>query len=148
MSKWNRLELTIYTVNTSWYVIQDHRMTLTSDIIVVLVLISLTSYTNFQTTILLFYLFSLSNLGCKMSQGQHRVIILANLIILKYLMLPTKFQGHWPTCFGEESFRRFSPYKGMVVILVMWPRPFHLRSSDLFLCRLNMKYNFNRPTHF
>ena len=65
-----------------------------------------------QTKILLFYLFSFKSLKdqmwpcCKMSQGQPRVIILVNLMILKFLMLQTKFQGHQPTYSREENFWR------------------------------------------
>ena len=34
-------------------------------------------------------------------------------------MLPTKFRGNRPAGSGEENFRGFLPYMGMVAILVM-----------------------------
>ena len=57
----------------------------------------------------------------KMGQGQPRVIIWTNLVVLPYTMLHTKFQGHWSIGSGEEDFLRFLPYIGMAAILVMWP---------------------------
>ena len=38
------------------------------------------------------------------SQGQPRIIILTNLVVLTYTMLHTKFQGHWSIGSGEEEF--------------------------------------------
>ena len=40
----------------------------------------------------------------KICQGQPRVIIWANLVVLKHLMMHTKMQGHWPFGSGEEDF--------------------------------------------
>ena len=40
----------------------------------------------------------------KISQGQPRVIIWANLVVLKHPMMHTKVQGHWPIGSGEEDF--------------------------------------------
>ena len=60
----------------------------------------------------------------KIGQGQPRVIIWTTLVVLPYLMLHTKFQGHSSTGSGEEDFLRFLPYMGMVAMMVMWPRPF------------------------
>ena len=60
----------------------------------------------------------------KIGQGQPRVIIWTNLVVLEHPMLHTKFQGHWPFGCGEEDFLRFLPYMGMAAILVMWPGPF------------------------
>ena len=60
----------------------------------------------------------------KISQGQPRVIIWTNLVVLKHPMLHNKFQGHRPFGSGEEDFLRFLPYIGMAAILVMWPGPF------------------------
>ena len=60
----------------------------------------------------------------KIDQGQPRVIIWRNLVVLLYTMLHTKFQGHWPTGFWEEDFLRFLPYMGMATMLVMWSRQF------------------------
>ena len=59
----------------------------------------------------------------KIDQGQHRVIIWTNLVVLEYPMLHTNFQGH--QLFGSrEDFLRFLPYMGTVAILVMWPGPY------------------------
>ena len=59
-----------------------------------------------------------------MGQGQPRVIIWINLVVLKHPMLHTKIQGHRPFGSGEEDFLRFLPYMGMAAILVKWPGPF------------------------
>ena len=59
-----------------------------------------------------------------MGQGQPRVIIWTTLVVLPYMMLHTKFQGHWSIGSGEEDFLRFLPYMGMAAILVMWPGRF------------------------
>ena len=59
-----------------------------------------------------------------MGQGQPRVIIWTTLVVLPYMMLYTKFQGHWSIGSGEEDFLRFLPYMGMAAILVMWPGRF------------------------
>ena len=55
----------------------------------------------------------------KIGQGQPRVIIWANLVVLKHPMMHTKIQGQWPFGSGEEDFFRFLPYMAMVAILVM-----------------------------
>ena len=60
----------------------------------------------------------------KICQGQPRVIIWTNLVILEHPMLHTKFQGHRSFGSGEDDFLRFLPYMGMAAILVMWPIPF------------------------
>ena len=60
----------------------------------------------------------------KMGHGQPKVIIWTTLVVLPYMMLHTKFQGHWSIGSGEEDFLRFLPYMGMAAILVMWPRLF------------------------
>ena len=59
----------------------------------------------------------------KICQGQPRIIIWANLVVLKHPMIHTKMQGHWPFGSGEDIFR-YLPYMAMVAILVMWPGPF------------------------
>ena len=59
-----------------------------------------------------------------MGQGQPRVISWTTLVVLPYMMLHTKFQGHRSSGSGEEDFLRFLPYMGMAAMLVMWPRPF------------------------
>ena len=61
---------------------------------------------------------------CKIGQGQSRVIIWANLLVLVHLVMHTKIQDHQPFGSGEEDFLRFLPYMGLVAILVMWPGPF------------------------
>ena len=61
-----------------------------------------------------------------MGQGQPRVIIWTILVVLPYMMLHTKFQGHWSMGSGEEDFLRFLPYMGMAAMLVMWPNSFLL----------------------
>ena len=58
-----------------------------------------------------------------MGQGQPWVIIWTTLVVLPYMMLHTKFQGHWSFDSGED-FLRFLPYMNMAAMLVMWPRPF------------------------
>ena len=40
----------------------------------------------------------------KIGQDQPRVIIWANLVVLKHPMMHTKIQGHWPFGSGEEDF--------------------------------------------
>ena len=59
----------------------------------------------------------------KIGHGQPRVIIWANLVVLKHPMMYTKIQGHWPFGSREDLFR-FLPYMAMAAILVMWPEPF------------------------
>ena len=59
----------------------------------------------------------------KTGQGQPRVIIWANLVVLEHPRMHTKIQGHWPFG-GKEGFFRFLPYMGMAAILVMWPGAF------------------------
>ena len=59
----------------------------------------------------------------KIAQGQPRVIIWTNLVVLERPMLHTKFHGHRPFGSGED-FLRLLPYMGMAAILVMWPGPF------------------------
>ena len=39
----------------------------------------------------------------KLGQDQPRVIIWANLVVLKHLMMHTQIQGHWPFGSGEEG---------------------------------------------
>ena len=39
---------------------------------------------------------------------------------MKYLMLHTKFKGHQSIGAGEENFKRFVSYLGMVAILVIY----------------------------
>ena len=60
----------------------------------------------------------------KICQGQPRVVIWANLVVLEHSIMRTKFQGHRPFGSREEDFLRFLPYMSMAAILVMWPGPF------------------------
>ena len=60
----------------------------------------------------------------KIGQGQPRVIVWTNLVVLEHPMLHKKFQGHQPLGFGEEYFLRFLLYIGMAASLVKWPGPF------------------------
>ena len=60
----------------------------------------------------------------KIGQGQFRVIIWANLVVLEHPMLHTKFKSHWPFGSREEQFLRFLPYMNMAATLVMWPGTF------------------------
>ena len=43
----------------------------------------------------------------------------SSLVVLEYLMLHAKFQGHRPVDLREEGFSRVLPYMGVVAILVM-----------------------------
>ena len=54
-----------------------------------------------------------------MCQGQPRVIISTTLVVLAYMMLHTKFQGHRSIGSGEEDLLRFLPYMGMAAMWVM-----------------------------
>ena len=60
----------------------------------------------------------------KIGQGQLRVIIWTNLVVLEHPMLHTNFQGHRPFGSRDEDFLRFLPHMGVSAILVMWPGPF------------------------
>ena len=64
----------------------------------------------------------------KIGQGQLKVIIWTIMIVLKYPMLHTKFQGHQSTGSGVEEFWRVLPYMGVVAIVVMWPGWTYFRS--------------------
>ena len=59
-----------------------------------------------------------------MGQGQTSDFIWTSLVVLTYMTLHTKFQGHGSIGSGEEDFLRFLPYMGMVAMLVMWPNSF------------------------
>ena len=60
----------------------------------------------------------------KIGQGQTRVIIWTNLVVMEHQMLHTKFQGDRPFGSGGKDFLRFLPYMGIAAILVVWPWPF------------------------
>ena len=59
-----------------------------------------------------------------MGQGQTTDLIWTSLVVLPYMMLHTKFQGHGSIRSGEEDFLRILPYMGMAAMLVMWPNSF------------------------
>ena len=64
-------------------------------------------------------------LPCRnIGQGQPRIIMWINLVVLEHPMLHTKFQSHRPFVSGEEDFLMFLPYMGMAAILGKWPGPF------------------------
>ena len=52
----------------------------------------------------------------KIGQGQPKVIIWTNLVVLEHPMLHIKFQDHSPFCSGEEDFLRFLRYMGMTTL--------------------------------
>ena len=54
-----------------------------------------------------------------MGPGQTTDLIRTTLVVLTYMMLHIKFQGHGSIGSGEEDFLRFLPYMGMVAMLVM-----------------------------
>ena len=60
----------------------------------------------------------------KKGQGQPKVIICIFMVVLRYLRLHTKFQGHRSINSGEEDFLMFLPYMDMAATLVMWPYSF------------------------
>ena len=60
----------------------------------------------------------------KIDQGQPRIIIWTDLVVLEHTMLHTKCQGHRLFGSGEEDFLWFLPYMGMAATLVMQPGPF------------------------
>ena len=63
------------------------------------------------------------DLGKKMGQGQHRVTIWRNLVVLNQLTLHIKFQADQPSGSWEDLLR-FLPYMGTEAMLIMWPWPF------------------------
>ena len=54
--------------------------------------------------------FSHSGLCRKIGQDQPKVTICAIMVVLGYLMLHTKFQGHWSTGSGEDFLKVFTIY--------------------------------------
>ena len=84
----------------------------------------------------------------KIGQGQLRVIIWTNLVVLEHPMLHTNFQGHQSFGSREEDFLRFLPYMGMAAILVIWPGSFGQNFRSPIPWRLHMKFNFDWPSSF
>ena len=60
----------------------------------------------------------------KKFKHQCTTIILANLVDLSSLMIYAKIQPQGILSSGEEDFKKFLPYMGMVAILVNGPWPF------------------------
>ena len=54
-----------------------------------------------------------------MGQGQTTDLICIILVVLTFMMLHTKFQGHGSIGSGEEDLLRFLSYMGMAAMLVM-----------------------------
>ena len=84
----------------------------------------------------------------KIGQGQLRVIIWANLVILEHPMLHTKFQGHWPFGSREEDFLRFYH-------IWEWRPSWSCDQEHLSklsfphpMWKLHMKFNFDWPCGF
>ena len=77
----------------------------------------------------------------KIGQGQHKVIILTNLVVLEYSMLHTKFQGHRPFGSREDFFKVFTIYEhGSHIGHVTWTSWTNFRSFVPW--RLHMKFGF------
>ena len=55
----------------------------------------------------------------KIGQGQPRIKIWINLVVLVRPMLHTKLQGYHPFGSEEKDFLRFLPYMSMAAILFM-----------------------------
>ena len=84
----------------------------------------------------------------KSGQGQPSVIIWANLVVLEYPMLYTKFQGHRPLGSEEGDFWKFLQYMGLEAISVIWRGTFKHILILINPWRLNMKFGFYRPSVF
>ena len=83
---------------------------------------------------------------CKIGQGQLRVFIWTNLVVLEHSMLHTKFQGHRPFGSGKEDFFK---------VFTIYGHGGHLGHVNVWtnFCspiprRLHMKFGFNRPSGF
>ena len=61
-------------------------------------------------------------------------------------MLYTKFQGHRFIASGEEDFLRFSPYIGIVAMLVMWPNSFVqiIRAATIYQYTGKLRFALNK----
>ena len=55
----------------------------------------------------------------KTNQGQPRVTIQINFVVLESQTIHNKFKGNQPSDFGELRFFMYLPYMAMVAILVM-----------------------------
>ena len=74
----------------------------------------------------------------KICQGQPRVIIWANLVVLKHPMMHTKIQGHWLFDSGEEDFFFLGFYR-------IWPwRPSWSCDQD-HLSKLSFPHPIESP---
>ena len=93
-----------------------------------------------------------SNLSCGLrqngiSQGQPRVTIWTNLVVLSHPMLYTKLQGNQPSC-SEENFLRFLPYMGIVAIFFMRPGSFEQIFNPPMPGCCGFKFDWNWPCGF
>ena len=82
----------------------------------------------------------------KISQGQSRVIIWTNLVVLEHPMLHSKFQGHRPFGSEEEDFLRFSIFNGGHLGHVTWTVWTNFRFP--ISRRIHMKFGCNWPSGF
>ena len=82
----------------------------------------------------------------KTGQGQPRANIWTNLDRPESKMLHTKFKGHQPFSPEKKIFEGFSPYMGMVAILVS-PRS-HAQTFILPSHRDSHRFDFNQLTNF
>ena len=84
----------------------------------------------------------------KIGQGQPRVIIWINLVVLMHSMLHTKFQGHWPFGSGKEDYLKvFTIYgHGGYLGHVTWTIWTNFCSP--VPRRRHMKFGFNLPSGF
>ena len=60
-------------------------------------------------------------------------------------MLYIKFKGNQLAGFGEDDFKWFLSYMGMVAFLVIWPGPFWTNFLSSNLKMLYMKFGFQGP---
>ena len=90
----------------------------------------------------------------KIGQGQLRVMIYINFVVLQMLMLHAKFQGNWPSGSGEEDFLRFwfrsCSWQRFVCWLyfghVTWI--IYINYLSPFPRRLHIKFGFDRSSGF
>ena len=88
----------------------------------------------------------------KMGQGQPRVIIWTNLVVLSHLMLHTKFQGNQPSGSGEEDLtqqfwrRRF--FKFSTRPFWSWDLDHSTYFQSTSAKMLYMKFDWNWPSGF
>ena len=84
----------------------------------------------------------------KIGQGQLRVIIYLNFVVLQTLRLHAKFQGYWPSGSWEVFLLKVLSIFSMVTILVMWPWPFIKTFVPPFQRRLHIRFGFDLTRDF